>query len=173
MKQAVLLSIQPKWVRLIASGEKIVEIRKTRPKLETPFKCYIYCTKGIGWYGVQSKANPAKRSNALGTVVGEFICDICAEFTQDYYELALASDGGCVPIDELKAYLGAANRNGYVWHISELKMYDKPKPLSDFNSICAKKFCADKCKHSSICDYYGRRKLERAPQSYCFVEELP
>ena len=31
MKQAVLLSIKPKWVGLIASGKKIVEIRKTRP----------------------------------------------------------------------------------------------------------------------------------------------
>ncbi len=42
---AVLLSVRPKWCELIASGKKTVEIRKTRPKIETPFKCYIYCTK--------------------------------------------------------------------------------------------------------------------------------
>lgn len=42
---AVLLSVRPKWCELIASGKKTVEVRKTRPKIETPFKCYIYCTK--------------------------------------------------------------------------------------------------------------------------------
>ena len=43
---AVMLSIQPKWCELIASGKKTIEVRKTKPKLKTPFKCYIYCTKG-------------------------------------------------------------------------------------------------------------------------------
>ena len=43
--KSVLISIQPKWVEKIASGEKTIEVRKTRPKLETPFKCYIYQTK--------------------------------------------------------------------------------------------------------------------------------
>ena len=42
--KSVLISIQPKWCELIASGKKTVEVRKTRPKLETPFKVYIYCT---------------------------------------------------------------------------------------------------------------------------------
>ena len=45
MSKAVMLSIRPKWVEKIASGEKTIEVRKTRPKLETPFKCYIYCTR--------------------------------------------------------------------------------------------------------------------------------
>ena len=44
--KSVLISIQPKWCELIANGKKTVEVRKTRPKLETPFKCYIYCTQG-------------------------------------------------------------------------------------------------------------------------------
>lgn len=44
MDKSVLISIRPKWCELIASGEKTIEVRKTRPKLETPFKCYIYCT---------------------------------------------------------------------------------------------------------------------------------
>lgn len=45
MSKAVLISIQPKWCELIANGKKTIEVRKTKPKLETPFKCYIYCTK--------------------------------------------------------------------------------------------------------------------------------
>ena len=44
MSKAVMLSIRPKWCEKIASGEKTIEVRKTKPKLETPFKCYIYCT---------------------------------------------------------------------------------------------------------------------------------
>lgn len=44
MSRAVLVSIRPKWCEKIINGEKTVEARKTRPKLQTPFKCYIYCT---------------------------------------------------------------------------------------------------------------------------------
>ncbi len=43
--RSVLLSIRPKWCELIASGKKTIEVRKTRPKIPVPFKCYIYCTK--------------------------------------------------------------------------------------------------------------------------------
>ncbi len=42
---AVMLSIRPEWCSLIAQGKKTIEVRKNRPKLGTPFKCYIYCTK--------------------------------------------------------------------------------------------------------------------------------
>lgn len=42
--KSVLISIQPKWCELIANGKKTIEVRKTKPKLETPFKCFIYCT---------------------------------------------------------------------------------------------------------------------------------
>lgn len=42
--KAVLLSIRPKWCELIASGKKTAEVRKTKPKLDLPFKVYIYCT---------------------------------------------------------------------------------------------------------------------------------
>lgn len=42
--KSCLLSIQPKWCELIASGEKTIEVRKTAPKLETP-SCYIQYMK--------------------------------------------------------------------------------------------------------------------------------
>ncbi|MBO7213989.1 MAG: hypothetical protein J6V66_00680 [Clostridia bacterium] len=58
--KAVMISIQPKWVEKIANGEKTIEVRKTAPKLETPFKCYIYETKtknkvgtGMWFYGIE------------------------------------------------------------------------------------------------------------------------
>ncbi len=38
MSKAVMISIRPKWCEKIVNGEKTIEVRKTRPKLETPFK---------------------------------------------------------------------------------------------------------------------------------------
>ena len=78
MEKAVMLSIRPKWVEKIANGEKTIEVRKTRPKLETPFKAYIYCT-------MPDAKNPhnilelhgadGKICKTNGKVVGEFTCD--------------------------------------------------------------------------------------------------
>lgn len=42
---AILMSIQPKWVKGILNGNKTEEIRKTRPNQDAPFTVYIYCTK--------------------------------------------------------------------------------------------------------------------------------
>lgn len=43
--KAVLISIKPQWCDLIATLKKTIEVRKTKPKLDTPFKVYIYCTQ--------------------------------------------------------------------------------------------------------------------------------
>lgn len=96
MSKAVMLSIRPKWCEKIASGEKTVEVRKTRPKLETPFKCYIYCTKakerligilkdGDENYGETYHGKPVFIKLDEGSVcdmwgkrqkvIGEFVCD--------------------------------------------------------------------------------------------------
>lgn len=45
--KSVMLSVQPKWCKVIASGKKTIEVRKTKPKLETPFKCYIYQMRAV------------------------------------------------------------------------------------------------------------------------------
>ena len=42
---SIMISIKPKYCKLIANGKKTVEVRKTKPKIDVPFKCYIYCTK--------------------------------------------------------------------------------------------------------------------------------
>ncbi len=88
--KAVLLSIQPKWCGLIASGKKTVEIRKTKPAIETPFKCYIYCTKSNEKLWILNKKifprlkgdiaqilnakDVGGASKANGKVIGEFVC---------------------------------------------------------------------------------------------------
>lgn len=71
--KAVLLSVRPEWCKKILSGEKTVEVRKTRPKLETSFKVYIYCTKTAeGWL----RTVPVQGWQRLdGFVIGEFTCN--------------------------------------------------------------------------------------------------
>ena len=73
MAKAVLISIRPEWAKKILSGEKTLEVRRNRPKLETPFKCYIYCTAGNLSYEVSN----GMMCNISGgkLVIGEFVCD--------------------------------------------------------------------------------------------------
>lgn len=75
--KAVLISIRPEWCEKIASGEKTIEVRKKRPKLPTPFKCYIYMTKQKkgedGWIAAVCAEN--RCYYGAGSVIGEFVCD--------------------------------------------------------------------------------------------------
>lgn len=77
--KSVLISIKPKWCELIASGKKTVEVRKTKPKLETPFKCYIYETKAL------YKGSGGCLFNGRGKVIGEFICDRIDTYEMEGY----------------------------------------------------------------------------------------
>ena len=175
--KAVLISIRPRWVELIASGKKTVEIRKTRPKLETPFKCYIYETKG--------KVERARGDEdgyiyqeGCGAVVGEFVCDsiyniinvgnafIVGKTTAETTRVARAS---CLDFGDMHDYLG--HKGGYGWHISALKLYDKPKKLSEFEKACDHENDCGTCKWFSV-NYACTNSISRQPQSYMYVEEM-
>ena len=176
--KAVLISIRPKWCQKIASGEKTIEVRKTRPKLETPFKCYIYRTKGTVPHIINDKWWQMKVG---GTVIGEFTCD-------RIYELETKAPGGsyyvkgedqpttndvarqsCLTLKDMHEYLKA--NVGYGWHISDLKIYDELKMLGEFSRPFEN--CIDK-----VCDEFGCASCEngghikRPPQSWCYVEEM-
>ena len=149
--KAVLISIQPKWCELIASGKKTVEVRKTKPKLETPFKCYIYCTKGKPIF--EQSAFCDDISN--GKVVGEFICNSIIS----HCEMAnadIAEYQGCIKRERLFEY--ANGKELYGWHITDLVIYDKPKELSEFMGLRKTKFG------------YEPIKITKPPQSWCYVE---
>lgn len=151
--KSVMLSIQPKWVEKIASGKKTVEVRKTAPKLEPPFKCYIYCTKhpkGLITVNRQNEVCNCK-------VVGEFVCDkifdICIEISKpdDLPGYPFPCTG--LTDKEILQYLGNG-KTGYGWHISDLVIYEEPKPLSEFVLANTQHYC----------------HLQRPPQSWCYVE---
>ena len=42
MAKAVLISIRPEWAEKILFGKKTLEVRKTRPCLETPFFVILF-----------------------------------------------------------------------------------------------------------------------------------
>lgn len=182
--KAALLSIRPNWCKLIWSGMKTVEVRKTRPKLETPFKVYIYCSGNSGWL-MRSQKGLRKMERK---VIGAFTCDKIDKLVHvgtmmDINILTL--DGWYKPADALlqAAYLTEETakkylqgRNGYGWHISELKFYDEPVKLKDFWAI-------QPCTHRGDCCICRRRDaeklicrgevfgIERPPQSWCYVED--
>ena len=84
--RSILISIHPKWVELIASGLKTVEIRKNKPKIETPFKVYIYCTAEIPNGKNHVTCLQHENGETLNRkVIGEFVCDKITEFTSEFW----------------------------------------------------------------------------------------
>ena len=168
--KAVLISIQPKWCELIASGIKTVEVRKTKPKLDVPFKVYIYQTRRTWIYDIYSRI-----ADWQGKVVGEFVCDSIIQigYNKNGYGLDDFVVNGviaksCVPEKELYHYL--QGKKPYIWHISDLLIYDKPKELSDFTHACPDNVKACKmCRHTI--DGMKCKPITRPPQSWCYVEE--
>lgn len=145
--KAILMSIQPKWCAKIASGEKTIEIRKTRPKIETPFKCYIYMTLAKPYCYEFAGGGKMKAKN--GKVIGEFVCDrmygvaITGVFENGEQLPIDILKQSCLTVSEFHNYVGI--KNCYGWHISELKIYDKPKELGEFSSALSLKDI--RCKH--------------------------
>lgn len=182
--KAVLISIQPKWCELIASGKKTVEVRKTKPKLETPFKVYIYCAankQGVNDL-LEIHGTDGKIRKANGKVIGEFVCDRISPIAMPFYEMVdiIDCEMSCLSPREMLNY--ARNKPLYGWHISDLVIYDKPKELSEFKKPCTATDLPNDCKQ---CRFYfagaafaepycrdGERNLNRPPQSWCYVERL-
>lgn len=191
--KAVLMSIKPRWCELIASGKKTVEVRKTNPKLETPFKCYIYCTadrrkhiadtfvpqtplfvkNGVAKSNIgREDGLPWKLGN--GKVIGEFVCDrIGKTFWTKSPANPLWVDGydeeSCLTNRELYEY--SKGGTFYEWHISNLVIYDKPKELGEFLidcKNCSKKFVGNPNCWQGCVD--GCRRITRPPQSWAYVE---
>ncbi len=179
--KAVLISIRPKWVEKIASGKKTIEVRKTRPKLETPFKCYIYCTKPKYEHEDFIRTDyPKPQFYGGGKVIGEFTCD-------RIFPINVFDNGGiqnwffehmersCLTYEELADYIGNG-RTGYGWHISDLKIYDTPKKLIEFHTWKKCKSCSKSGYESTACIYDENcmipAAITKAPQSWCYVEAM-
>ena len=176
MSEAVMISIQPKWCKLIANGKKTIEVRKTKPKLETPFKVYIYETKAYDT--LFGKGKPKKLCVGGGRVIGEFVCDSIDEYTnysldEQKGHIKRREDllrSACMTLKDWQDYIGSYRSDkGYAWHISNLVIYDKPKELSEFCKGFDDSF---DIMYGSYCKYCDKRnKLTRPFQSWGYVEE--
>ena len=192
--KAILMSIRPEWCDLIIRGQKTIDVRKTRPKLETPFKVYIYCTKapqqlitifkdgeetmdgeihhGKPVFVKFNKLLPDSIRGNTQMVIGELDTEFINEtpygpeycIVKEDIESAIA--GSCLTVPQVKDYAGwksgmsyADLKDLYGWHISDLKIYDRPRPLSAFARLRATKFG------------YEPVDIERPPQSWFYVED--
>lgn len=183
MSKAVMLSIRPKRCEKIVNGEKTIEVRKTRPKLQTPFKCYIYCTMDHPYISVSCgeldklnyRTNTVCRCN--GKVIGEFTCDRIDR-------LVPANDPyGIYDIDDDYVFQTCLENGAlwdyghgtplYGWHISDLRIYDQPRDLTEFRRPCPNDLSCEACamysNNNGICNN-GALPLRRPPQSWCYVE---
>lgn len=192
--KSVLLSTRPKWCEKICHEigtdkngkpiyEKSIEVRKTAPK-ETPFKVYIYETKESKRRYLDDRFNSFFSGKScytdMGKVIGEFICDKVEEYTFSHHEAEyrvthVEQKVMCLNQPELIRY--GKGKTLYGWHISQLKIYDKPKELSEFYIRCriSDKRCrlCDNCfeREDSYGRYYTVKKLTRPPMSWCYVQE--
>ena len=185
--KAVMLSIQPQWCEKIAVRDKSLEIRKTKPNTPTPFRCYIYQTRRNWVYKLLEKLRSLAWVRTVmegqGKVIGEFICDYIKTITASDFIVAedgdRAIEGSCLTRQEVKGYAGWRRgvpiwecKDLYGWHISDLVIYDKPKLLSDFKPWNRECMYSDlglaipNCKDCHAC------KIKRAPQSWCYVDEV-
>lgn len=177
MSKAVLISIRPKWCEKIVNGNKTIEVRKTRPKMNTPFKCYIYCTLPKYPHEDFIATNyPRPQFYGGGKVIGEFTCDridwithigytgipnlvetrICDAATMRTSPVGGLLNAACLTPKMLNDYL--AWGDGYGWHITDLRIYDEARELSEFTGLRNTRFGA------------APYDIKRAPQSWCYVE---
>ena len=192
MSKAVMLSIRPKWAEKIINGDKTIEVRKTRPKMNTPFKCYIYCTLPKYPHEDFIATNyPRPQFYGGGKVVGEFTCDridwithigytgipnlvetrICDAATMRTSPVGGLLNAACLTPKMLNDYL--AWGDGYGWHISDLRIYDAPRELSEFRRSCPNSWYCESCamyrENNGTCGNESLQ-LKHAPQSWCYVE---
>ena len=156
----VLASIKPRFCWMILKGKKKWELRTSYPKLDPPFRCYIYCTlSGSKEFFVRDlKCDQAewfrdKWYLEKGMVIAEFICDRIetAVANGDACCMSIIAESGLTR-DEVLHY--GNGKTVYAWHISNLTKYDKPFPVQ---ALLRNGYTN-----------YGVT-LERAPQSWCYT----
>mgnify|MGYP004622916713 CR=1 FL=1 len=204
--KSIITSVSPYLCEKIASGDCKILVKKSTPK-EVPFKAYVYVTKDKPYLYRVDDDNNFELTNTLhpktyeyvkdyneqnGKVIGEFVCDKVYLIKNQGNRFVVANEEqgvtneiarqSCLDYDDMVNYLG--NNGGYGWHITALKIYDKPKELSEFKTPpCEKseKAC-EKCKYLVVintpdmyevdCFVENGREISRPPQSYMFVEEV-
>lgn len=192
--KSVLISIQPKWCELIASKKKTLEVRKTRPKIETPFKCYIYCTlSGSNEFfqedcnGDIAEWNKSKMALKKGKVIGEFVCDRIQSYECEFVDDDCYEEIASVFVDEDEDETGFIEwSNDSDFPYESIDLYKEScvpyEELKKYIGLGFNKFYGwhisdlviyDKPKELTefvVERYPCLERLTRPPQSWCYVE---
>lgn len=198
--KAVLISIQPKWCEKIFNGSKTIEVRKSRPSIDMPFRVYVYQTKHKGGKKIVSEVLNSVYSG--GKVIGEFVCNritCCQAYYGEGGEKHLTNlfrdevKRTCLTGHEMFDYIIGKDKKegtGWLWHITEPKLFEKPRGLGEFyRSLpekvlengeydCRKEWdvlCIDAPEggdYCAECPYGGRVQITRAPQSWVYCETI-
>lgn len=157
--KAVLISIKARHNRNIEAGLKISELRTLPPNLPTPFKVLTYES---GFDGRRK-------------VVNEWICDNITTWRICMGIPAHLPKNACVSANEIYEYSKHGLKDVSEMHISDLKIYDTPKELSEFRKL-GKEYHDirenEKGYLTFLDGYIEGEPLTRPPQSWCYVEEL-
>lgn len=201
---SIIQSTKPFHCGNIAVGRKEYEVRKTKPNISTPFKSYIYCTKGklallrddedaeeqflYEHWKFANFHQSFGRKILNGKVIGEYICDEIQEwlFDNETNSYDISDDNlalTCLTQEQLWEY--GKGKTLYGYHITNLKIYDEPKELSEFYHDCGDDSNCENCPfyyvesnesigtHEECCSKVdGCKPLSRPPQSWCYVEEM-
>ena len=177
----VLASLKPYYYYLVGEGIKKIEVRKDMPKASDWNKeVLFYMSKDVKSFAKIPKELQEKYRKHFGKVGLKFICDKVEKFIVG----GLLSDDiekpACLSHTEMINYFykpeeldGKTAKFGYGWHISDLKIYDKPKSIMQFYKPCPIEW-----KNCPGCEFYSTNtgccmnNVDRPPQSYIYVEEL-
>ena len=182
----ILASIKPYYYYLIAEEKKKIEVRKTALK-NLPQDIAFYMSKDEKSFAKIPKEFQEKYRKHFGKIGMRVVCDEVEEFHE--WELSPQGKFADFERERLENFLTAACLSEeevvryrenlpyfkplYGWHISDLKIYDKPKPIMQFY-----KPCPIKIKNCPVCELYSTytgccmNNIDRPPQSYMFVEEV-
>ena len=169
--KSILMSIKPQYVAKILNGEKTIEIRKKFPKDYVGW-VYIYCTKQsdlfksyirLGYYTTRSTADDLEY-NGKGKVVAKFQLQRITPVSP--LSAAGWTKEACVSEQEILDYING--KEGYLWHIDNLEIFDEPKELKSFlvhsHTVSGIGFKSEEKQFDIL------KPLNRAPQSWCYVE---
>ena len=176
----ILASIKPYYYYLIAEEKKKIEVRKMALK-NLPQDIVFYMSKDEKSFAKIPKEFQDKYRKHFGKVGLAIVCDKITRYNCDkaFDEYFIAGYIGaymplkemCLANKDLIEY--GKGRPLYGWHISDLKIYDKPKPIMQFY-----KPCPIKIKDCPVCELYSTytgccmNNIDRPPQSYMYVEEV-
>lgn len=159
--KTILMSIKARHNRNIESGLKKSELRLKPPMCELPFKVLTYESGFDGRH----------------KVVNEWICDNITQWRICVGIPAHLPKAACVSAEEIREYSGKNYKDVSEMRITNLKIYDKPKELSEFRKPCP--YGDLPCWICPSCDRDENDNLiqcfntvSRPPQSYMYVEEL-